>query len=74
MKPGRSPIATHLLEIVSELAKTRSLKRRCDKAGVHIDTVRRWQRRERDPRLSDAEALFNEVGLTLIAVPMDRRE
>ena len=74
MKPGRSPIATHLLEIIAAQAKAHRLKQMCDEAGVHIDTVRRWRRRERDPRLSDAEALFNAVGLTLIAVPMDNRE
>ena len=74
MKPGRSPIATHLLAIIATQAKAGKLKQMCEDAGVHRDTVRRWQRRERDPRLSDAEALFNAHGLTLIAVPMDRRE
>lgn len=71
MKPPKSPIARQLGDIVrAELRKT-SLTKFCARAGLNEKTVQRWLHDGTDPRLSDAEAIFNTMNKTLMPLPFD---
>jgi hypothetical protein len=70
-KVHQSKIARQVCEIVHLHAGRLGLKKMTDRAGVDYGVVAGWRLKGNDPKLSDAEAMLNECGLTLVFMPLD---
>ena len=70
-KAHQSKIARQVCELIHITAGRRGLKQMTDRAGVPYGVVAGWRLKGNDPKLSDAEAMLNECGLTLVFMPLD---
>jgi hypothetical protein len=70
-KAHQSKIARQVCELIHVQAGFRGMKKMTDRAGVDYGVVMGWRLKGYDPKLSDAEAMLNECGLTLVFMPLD---
>jgi hypothetical protein len=67
-----SPIVRMIVEVIwEERKKYGGVRGVCKMAGLGYSCFYQWRSLGFDPKLSNAEAMLNAVGFTLVALPMD---